>query len=108
MACTAVLQNLKEGWNLPETLSLNNSLLLQLSPLYPPLFLPAVKLLCGSFYPLALSHDLGKALLMKARTVVQCFPLRWYLLLPLTADKRFGKVWWLCLESHKLSDLNQI
>lgn len=56
-----------------QALSLNNNLLQQPSTSLPllPLVLPAVKLLCASFYPLALSHDPGKALLMKARPVVQ-------------------------------------
>lgn len=77
-------------------------------PPVPPLFLPAAKLLCTSFCPLALSHDAGKALLMKVRPEVKCIPLRRCLVLQFIADKRFGKVWWLCLESHKLSGLNQI
>jgi hypothetical protein len=107
MACIDILQNLKDGWNLPETLSQTTVCSCSHSP-FAPLSLPAVELLCASFYPLALSHDPGKALLTKARPVVKCFPLRWCLLLLLIADKRFDKVWWLCLGSHKLSGLNQI
>lgn len=46
MACTAVLQNLKGGWNLLETLNPNNSLLLQLSPFTPSLSLSCKASVC--------------------------------------------------------------